>query len=165
METWTLYFPQKFKVWLPDKPKILCTKFAYFFQVAWYSLNFNGLWEPVSRSDKNKPRHLDNIERIMTPLKTTEWEKNNRNFAKDRSINRNKDISFLIKHAWFWTIQTSLVLTNKPQGNITIQFIDIPERTFVSCCLENMNMYLQHKSSKAESITLSKQVNELPAAR
>ena len=63
------------------------------------------------------------------------------------------------------TIQTSLVLTKKLQGNITIQFIDIPERTFVSFCFQNMKMYQQHKSSKAESITLSKQVNELPAAR
>ena len=58
-----------------------------------------------------------------------------------------------------------MVLTKKLQGNITIQFIDIPERTFVSCCLENMKMYQQHKSSKAESITLSKQVNEVPSAR
>ena len=58
-----------------------------------------------------------------------------------------------------------MVLTKKLQGNITIQFIDIPERTFVSFCFQNMKMYQQRKGSKAESITLSKQVNELPAAR
>ena len=89
-------FRKNLKCDFPDKPKILCValcgKFTCLFQVAWHSLNFNGLWKPVSRSDQNKPRHLDNIERIMTPLKTTEWEKNNRNFAKNKSINRNKDI-------------------------------------------------------------------------
>ena len=58
-----------------------------------------------------------------------------------------------------------MVLTKKLQGNITIQFIDIPERTFVSFCFQNMKMYQQHKGSKTESITLSKQVNELHAAR
>ena len=56
-------------------------------------------------------------------------------------------------------------LTKKLKGNLIIQFIDIPERTFVSFCFYNKKMYQQHKSSKAESITLSKQVNELPAAR
>ena len=62
-------------------------------------------------------------------------------------------------------MQTSVVLTKKLQGNITIQFINIPERTFVSVCFQITKMYQQNKSSKAESITLSKQLNELPAAR
>ena len=58
-----------------------------------------------------------------------------------------------------------MVLTKKLPGNITIQFIDIPERTFVSVCFQNMKMYQQHKSSKADSITLSKQVSKLLTAR